>query len=353
MSREEELNERLSEFERDLASMRPRGDRLDPRWREVLAKEASLTSELLAEREATAQSGLPIVAAHGDAQSCSSGLPRWIGFATHTGIFSHVVSALILCLATLVAWYCSTVDYPRMGHNTLRAIGSKAGFGVVPVVVGRVTAAVDCQWAQDALSPPCLDYVAVGQWIKLDAGLLEITYSAGGKVILQGPASYEVTVDGGFLAAGKLVGISEREPIDGRRIEVAEGDNKRQGDGGSADNGRPVRLIVRTPTYLVLGLGKEFGVKVDRVNGSTLIHAFRGVAALQLPVSVDSWPHKILREGESELFDVTDIGGVPPSRAVSIAPAEFVRRISDYVRPLDDLRPDRSPLPREEVDGFR
>ncbi len=46
MSNEENGNEDLKAFERAMAALRPRADRLDPAWRSLLAKEVSLTAGL-------------------------------------------------------------------------------------------------------------------------------------------------------------------------------------------------------------------------------------------------------------------------------------------------------------------
>ena len=39
---------------------------------------------------------------------------------------------------------------------------------------------------------------------------MEITYDTGAKVILQGPVTYEVEANGGYLAVGKLTGKLEK-----------------------------------------------------------------------------------------------------------------------------------------------
>ena len=84
---------------------------------------------------------------------------------------------------------------------------------------------------------------------------MEITYRTGSKVILQGPAIYEVdTRNGGHLLIGKLTG----------KVETAEAKG----------------FSVRTPTAIVTDLGTEFGVEVDR-QGSTTSHVFRGSVRVQ------------------------------------------------------------------------
>ena len=48
---------------------------------------------------------------------------------------------------------------------------------------------------------------------------MEITYDTGAKVILQGPATYEVESNGGFLLVGKLTGKLEKRREERQRDE--------------------------------------------------------------------------------------------------------------------------------------
>ena len=45
---------------------------------------------------------------------------------------------------------------------------------------------------------------------------MEITYDTGAKVILQGPVTYEVESNGGYLAVGKLTGKLEKKVASGQ-----------------------------------------------------------------------------------------------------------------------------------------
>ena len=58
---------------------------------------------------------------------------------------------------------------------------------------------VDCKWHGGSR-------VSLGQKLDLASGLMEITYDTGAKVILQGPVTYEVESNGGYLSVGKLTG---------------------------------------------------------------------------------------------------------------------------------------------------
>ena len=63
---------------------------------------------------------------------------------------------------------------------------------------------VDCKWNGSSR-------VSLGQRFDLASGLMEITYDIGAKVILQGPVTYSVEANGGYLAVGKLTGKLEKK----------------------------------------------------------------------------------------------------------------------------------------------
>ena len=137
----------------------------------------------------------------------------------------------------------------------------------LPSVVGRITGMVDCQWNGGSR-------VSLGQKIALASGLLEITYDTGAKVILQGPVTYSVEANGGYLAVGKLTGKLEARG-EGReeRGEIAA---NHQVPNPKSQIVSPSPLspllsplfVIRTPTATVTDLGTEFGIEVSR-NGTT------------------------------------------------------------------------------------
>ena len=80
--------------------------------------------------------------------------------------------------------------------------------------VGRITGWVDCKLAHANTVPLSAD-VRLGRKYELASGLMEITYDTGAKVILQGPVTYEVEANGGYLAVGKLTGKLENKVEEG------------------------------------------------------------------------------------------------------------------------------------------
>ena len=112
---------------------------------------------------------------------------------------------------------------------------------------------VDCKWNGGSR-------VSLGQKCELASGLMEITYDTGAKVILQGPVTYEVEANGGYLAVGKLTGKLEKKTSDPQSLT-------------------PNPFRIRTPTATVTDLGTEFGVEVDET-GSVSTYVFAGAVRI-------------------------------------------------------------------------
>lgn len=135
-------------------------------------------------------------------------------------------------------------------------------------VVARITGMLDCVWKgsgndnQKSVIRNHKSPVALGDHFALRSGLLEITYDAGAKVILQGPVVYQVnSATGGYLSVGKLTARLEKEPGI-RPNQKSEITNQKS-------------FTIATPTATITDLGTEFGVHVDS-RGNTLSHVFRG-----------------------------------------------------------------------------
>jgi hypothetical protein len=155
--------------------------------------------------------------------------------------------------------------------------------------------------------------VPLGAKFNVTSGLMEITYDTGAKVILQGPATYEVDSSrGGFLSLGKLTArVEKKAEGGGRRAEGKAGSgqwavgSKSEIRNPKSESSNPQSLIpnslfsVRTPTAVVTDLGTEFGVEVDR-SGVSRSRVFRGKIELR-PIDGDgrSGTSIELKENES------------------------------------------------------
>ena len=128
----------------------------------------------------------------------------------------------------------------------------------------------------------------------LSAGLMEITYNTGAKVILEGPCTYQVeSRASGFLALGKLTarivstGLAasaasgKRSEVGGQNPRPKTQDLRPQSEISRSPNPQISKFSVRTPTAIVTDLGTEFGVEVSE-NGNTTSHVFQGRVVVQI-----------------------------------------------------------------------
>ena len=246
--------------------------------------------------------------------------------------FSYMVATVVMCVILLSAWaYKITLPSPSADNTVGRLARVEPP---QPVFVGRVTGIADCRWTGQSAEPFIGAYVSVGSKYSLDAGLLEITYDDGARVILQGRCKYEVdSRRGGYLAIGKLTA----------RVEVGGGEsgNRRIGDSGIRGVGRAKGQVdrndtaassaplfaIRTPSAIVTDLGTEFGVEVDEV-GETVSHVFQGSVVVQATDGggLPRGAARVLKANESVRVITADNGRVTVGR-LSARSADFVRSI--------------------------
>ncbi|MBU4270903.1 MAG: NPCBM/NEW2 domain-containing protein [Planctomycetes bacterium] len=215
-----------------------------------------------------------------------------VGFFSQTKPFSYLAATVILGVTLLVFWAIKVTHHQHFATAPSKSVPSDAR--PERVFVGRITGLVDVKWSDDPrfLPPMGFAYVPLGRKYKLDAGLMQITYDSGAKVILEGPCTYEVeSTSGGYLALGKLTAKVEKErsEVRSQRSEVRSQRSDHYPLSTShqplATNSNPQSLIpnplfaIRTPTALVTDLGTEFGVEVDEA-GVTESHVFRGKVVL-------------------------------------------------------------------------
>ena len=169
---------------------------------------------------------------------------------------AYLVATVVTGLGILIASHVYVSRPEQVARSSVPAIVAE------PASVGRITGMVDCKWNGGS-------HVSLGQECQLASGLMEITYDTGAKVILQGPVTYEVEANGGYLAVGKLTGKLEKKAEGGRRKAEDAGNQK------SPFPLPPSPFVVRTPTATVTDLGTEFGVDVDN-RGNCEVNVFHG-----------------------------------------------------------------------------
>ena len=122
-----------------------------------------------------------------------------------------------------------------------------------PVLVARLTQTFEAKWSDGTATLEGADLVA-GQQLNLRQGLAEIRFLSGARLILEGPATFDLDArDGALLHAGKL---TANVP------------------------GEAAGVTIRTPSAVVVDRGTEFGMAVDE-NGRSEVHVFAGTVAFR------------------------------------------------------------------------
>jgi len=113
-----------------------------------------------------------------------------------------------------------------------------------PVLVAQIVGANELVWSNEDAALPLEADLHQGQMLDLAAGLLEIEFGDGARLILEGPAKFVVqSRDAGGLQLGKLVAHVPDE---------ARG------------------FTIQTPGVKIVDLGTEFGVSVDEKSDSEM-----------------------------------------------------------------------------------
>ncbi len=133
-------------------------------------------------------------------------------------VFSYMVATLILGVMLLGAWAYTITHYQQVVDN--HSPSAPSGYGPELVFVGRITGMKDCRWADPDTQTYIGSSVPLGRKYALSAGLMEITYDTGARVILEGPCTYQSRVRRRRLSGvGKTDGAGGGE-VRGQRSEV-------------------------------------------------------------------------------------------------------------------------------------
>ena len=170
---------------------------------------------------------------------------------------------------------------------------------VVParVAVAEITNMHQCKWDSNidrAVAPTLGTKLYPGKELQLEAGLVELTYRKGTKLLLQGPARFKIKDNNsGFLNSGML----------------------------TADVPLPAHgFTIQTPVATVVDLGTEFGVSVD--DGTSEVQVFKG----KIEVGPCTNPHNKTPNASHE-FEKLDVGQAARISAVGAGQIE-VKKIA-------------------------
>ena len=205
------------------------------------------------------------------------GYQKAFGFFSQTMPFSYLTATVIMAVMLLSAWaYKISRDQRLVEAPGKTTICTEARW----VSVGRVTGMKGCRWADPQTAVYLGSSVPLGRKFALSAGLLEVTYHSGAKVILEGPCTYKADSDaGGYLELGKLTARVEK-----RGLAASAASAKPQVENPESPASfipHPSSLFaVRTPTAIVIDLGTEFGVQVGD-EGNTTSRVFVGTVKVR------------------------------------------------------------------------
>lgn len=327
-------------------------------WR--TSGDGATLSDLSSTESQTASCG-PVFSKLSEDGSLSLGLLPTTLHGTAGHLFSGwpvaYVAATVICGIALIIGAFVQVSHPVY---VAKESPSRAD-PLKPASVARITALADCRWKQWRVESgewranpeipksrnPEIS-VSLGDKYRLASGFMEITYDTGAKVLLEAPCTYEIeSARGGYLAIGKLTAkVESQESRDQSQTKIREHSRLLTLDSGL--------FAVRTPTAIVIDLGTEFGVEVEK-SGATRSHVFQG--RIELRSQKDS--RGLTAPGELPVDHVIQLSAGESARvergrnrAIAITrepgqPGKFVRRIpSSLILHPSSLGRPSSPAPR-------
>ncbi len=193
--------------------------------------------------------------------------------------FSMLTAAIFMVCVIALLEILPAPTYQR-SHSNHACNTSTSGTGFQPVdkddkfnFVARITGLHNCRWSPEGRAPFGYDHLGIGRELKLDSGLVEITYKTGVKVVLEGPVEYTFKkANTGRLNLGKFTAKVPKPAIG---------------------------FTVNTPGMSIVDLGTEFGAQVDK-SGTTEAHVFAGVIEAHMIPRGAKTAVKILRLGKNQ-----------------------------------------------------
>ena len=172
----------------------------------------------------------------------------------------------------------------------------------LPSVVAKITGMSDCQWADRSAVAVNGAHVPLGRTYTLAAGLMEITYETGAKVVLQGPVTYQVeSASGGYLAVGKLTARLAKGEGERRKAEESNPQSPIPNPSSLSTHHYPL-FTIKTPTAIVTDLGTAFGVEVEK-DGTCEVHVLKGLVQTKFFASGGQASQIVqLKEGEGRRY---------------------------------------------------
>ena len=194
--------------------------------------------------------------------------------------------AAALAVAAAVALFASIPALLRWNSHTK------------PTSVAVLTHSADAVWAEGGGMKERGESLTPG-WLRLKSGAVQIEFSRGARVVLEGPAELQLVNDNeAYLRTGKL------------RAQVPE----------------PAHgFTVRTPGFAVVDYGTEFGCNLA---GAPEVHVFNGLVGLQEAGAAE----RKLRQNQAVQVDHDQLHDIPARRDQFLSDEELARRERESVQ---------------------
>jgi len=259
----------------------------------LVHQHATLLRLLAAESEEADTHAVRAIGTHTEDNTTPANMPvlgflggtvRWTReYFSQPGPLSVLVAAIFMvCLvAILEILPAPTYEPTHIGSNsTTNSPGRQPGDVAGKLkLVARITGLHNCRWSPEGRAPISYDHLGLGRELKLDSGMVEITYYNGAKVVLEGPVEFTVEKPNACrLDLGKLIANVSK---------------------------RAVGFTVETPTATIVDLGTEFAVEVDK-DGGDQVHVFRGEVEVGVLLADGTKKKLRLKRNMTARIDPTD-----------------------------------------------
>jgi len=217
---------------------------------------------------------------------------RWFSTASAASLLISAVAGGML-LFLLAFWGLAV--YQDWSRNHVQAPLSSP--------VARLTRTAQASWSGGEDVKPQGGELSAGEELDLRSGLAEITFDSGVRVILQGPARFELsTPRSGFLHRGSLTANMC----------------------GKSDS-----FTIRTPGATIVDRGTEFGVAVED-GGHSEVHVFAGVVEVRggNVSTADAAPCEV-RAGQAVRVLLGGADEVPQIHRIAAGGRDFFRTMPD------------------------
>lgn len=216
----------------------------------------------------------------------------WAGFANRIDIEPRRFSVTIL-LATLAVGVILAMT-SGWGPGLPGMWATRVGQSERPIdAIARIEAIDGVVWREPTAARRGSEWLPEGARLDIVRGLIEVSYLMGATVILEGPASFEVSGPGvGRLDHGRLTATLQKP-----RTSFA----------------------IRTPTAVITDRGTQFGVEVND-RGATDVRVFQGLVELAAAGFFEG--SAVLQLAAGQAGEVDDRGRT--ARVAAPAPKKFV-----------------------------